>query len=82
MFSAAHESVATATLPRDTVSLPRTQGQMSCVAQDQQEVALLALEKIIAEGKAIIDGGATSSLASEEALATVARMNWESRGDE
>ena len=79
VFSAAHEPRAAGQTEKGGPELP---GQMSCVAQSQDKLALLALERIIAEGKAIIDGGATSSLASEEALATVAHRNWEARGSD
>ena len=46
----------------------------------QEEASFVALEKIVREGKAIIDGGATSSLGSEEALQQIAQLNWESQG--
>ncbi|CAE7365343.1 unnamed protein product, partial [Symbiodinium sp. CCMP2456] len=44
------------------------------------ETSLLALDEIVATGKAIIDGGATSSLGSEEALQQVAMLNWKATG--
>ena len=45
-------------------------------AAQTDEQNLLALNTIIQEGKAIIDGGATSSLGSEEALQQIAQLNW------
>ena len=44
------------------------------------EATFLSLEQIVREGKAIIDGGATSSLGSEEAMQHIAQLNWEKRG--
>ncbi|CAE7713156.1 unnamed protein product [Symbiodinium sp. CCMP2456] len=44
------------------------------------EASLLALDEIVAIGKAIIDGGVTSSLGSEEALQQVAMLNWKATG--
>ena len=44
------------------------------------EGSFVALEQIVREGKAIIDGGATSSLGSEEALQTIAQLNWDAQG--
>ena len=46
----------------------------------RDEASFVALEKVAREGKAIIDGGATSSLGSEEAMQTIAQLNWEATG--
>ena len=46
------------------------------------ETGFVALEQIAREGKAIIDGGATSSLGSEEALQSIAQLNWIAHGDD
>ena len=51
-------------------------------AAQTDEQNLLALNTIIQEGKAIIDGGATSSLGSEEALQQIAQLNWTRTGDD
>ena len=57
--------------------------EAQALAADQSdEHSLLALQHIIKEGKAIIDGGATSSLGSEEALQQIADLNWQQRGDD
>ena len=48
----------------------------------QNEASFVALEKIVREGKAIIDGGATSSLGSEEALQQIGQLNWEATGSD
>ena len=53
----------------------RTEDQV-LAADATEEHNLLALSNIIQEGKAIIDGGATSSLGSEEALQQIANLNW------
>ena len=52
------------------------------MAQTQAENSFLALESIIRQGKAIIDGGATSSLGSEDAVRQLAQLNWERAGDD
>ena len=49
-------------------------------AEREDEKILMTLEDVIKQGKAIIDGGATSSLGSEEAVRQVAEMNWRRSG--
>ena len=51
-------------------------------AQSSDNQALLVLDQIIKEGKAIVDGGATSNLGSEEALQQLAALNWQAEGDD
>ena len=60
----------------------QTGPEMSMVAADQTEFSMMALERVIAEGKAIIDGGATSSLGSTEALERIGQLNWRDRGED
>ena len=48
----------------------------------EKEASLLALHKVVQSGNAIIDGGATSSLGSEEAVAQIANLNWKATGDD
>ena len=51
-------------------------------AEQEDEVSLMALSQVLREGKAIIDGGATSSLGSEDALQQIATLNWQQTGDD
>ena len=46
------------------------------------EVSMLALHDAIQQGKAVIDGGATSSLGSEEAMQAIADLNWRNKGSD
>ena len=48
----------------------------------EPEDNMLALGQILESGNAIIDGGATSSLGSEEAVQKVASLNWEATGED
>ena len=52
------------------------------LAADQEEASLMALGQLLREGKAIIDGGATSSLGSEDALQQIATLNWQQTGED
>ena len=62
------------------------EGELRChdlqalAAEREDEKILMTLEDVIRQGKAIIDGGATSSLGSEEAVRQVAEMNWRRSG--
>ena len=56
--------------------------ETALAANPVEEANLMALGQIIKEGKAIIDGGATSSLGSEDALQQIAVLNWEKHGDD
>ncbi|OLQ10860.1 hypothetical protein AK812_SmicGene5400 [Symbiodinium microadriaticum] len=51
-------------------------------ATQEAEENLMALHEILNSGHAIIDGGATSSLGSEEAVQKVAEMNWQATGED
>ena len=46
----------------------------------QEEANYLSLEEIVRQGKAVVDGGATSTLGSGEALQQIARLKWEQEG--
>ncbi|OLP83111.1 hypothetical protein AK812_SmicGene36174 [Symbiodinium microadriaticum] len=46
------------------------------------EANMLALDEVVAAGNAIIDGGATSSLGSEDALQQVVMLNWKATGQD
>ncbi|CAE7554266.1 unnamed protein product, partial [Symbiodinium necroappetens] len=51
-------------------------------ATQEPEENLMALHEILDSGHAIIDGGATSSLGSEEAVQKVAELNWQATGED
>ena len=55
-------------------------GESALAAQAEQ--ALMALKDVITQGKAVIDGGATSSLGSEEAMQAIANLNWAKHGSD
>ena len=65
-----------------TAAEPKWDETFVLAAQSEDEHNLLALDQIIKEGKAIIDGGATSNLGSEDALQQLAALNWEREGDD
>lgn len=51
-------------------------------AEDIDNQTALVLNSLTGEGKAIIDGGATSSVGSLEALEQIGRLNWEKYRDD
>ena len=55
---------------------------VALAAQPLDEHNLMVLDRVIQEGKAIIDGGATSSLGSEDAVQRIAELNWEAQGSD
>ena len=50
--------------------------------QAHEEAGYLSLEDIVKQGKAIVDGGATSTLGSEEALKQIALLRWQNKGQD
>ena len=51
-------------------------------ASSGEEANLVALQTVVQAGDAIIDGGATSSLGSEEAIEQIAALNWKATGQD
>ena len=54
----------------------------TALATQAMDESMMALEDVVKQGKAIIDGGATSSLGSEDALQQIASLNWASQGQD
>ncbi|CAE7205041.1 DHX9 [Symbiodinium natans] len=50
--------------------------------KDHDHDAFLSLQEIVAQGKAIVDGGATSTLGSEGALQRIAQLQWQRQGQD
>ena len=55
---------------------------IALAAEVEDETSFMTLEQVIQQGKAIIDGGATSSLGSEEAVQQIAALNWRRSGED
>ena len=72
--------LASAEAPTSRAVEPGWTTAMAMAANQDDETSFLTLEQIVRDGKAIIDGGATSSLGSEEALQRIAQLNWEKKG--
>ena len=47
-----------------------------------EQTGFMAMERVIKEGKAIIDVGATGSLGSEEVVQQIANLNWARAGED
>ena len=61
---------------------PEWHEEAALTAEHLEQSAHVTLEQAIQEGKAIIDGGATSSLGSEEAIQQIANLNWQRAGED
>ena len=72
----------TSSLSNAGAAEPEWPVQTSVAASQDEEASFVALQQAIQEGKAIIDGGATSSLGSEEAVQQIANLNWQRAGDD